>query len=107
MNKKDLIDTCNDLKDDMIDEFGTWFMQENLEWISYMANLDDSNKDLFLKETGLDKSANKYIESINIIREKIKSWTATKEDLENLKKASTEYFAFKKNWIWLFIHLVR
>ena len=94
--KKDLIDTCNDLKDDMIDEFGTWFMQENLEWISYMANLDDSNKDLFLKETGLDKFANKYIESINIIREKIKSWTATKEDLENLKKASTEYFAFKK-----------
>jgi hypothetical protein len=48
-------------------------MQENLEWISYMANLDDSNKDLFLKETGLDKFANKYIESINIIREKIKS----------------------------------
>lgn len=94
--KDGLIDTCDDLRDNMVDEQWTWFMQENLEWISYMANLDDSNKDLFLKETGLDKFANKYIESINIIREKIKSWTATKEDLENLKKASTEYFAFKK-----------
>jgi hypothetical protein len=94
--KDDLIDTCDDLRDDMVDESWTWFLQENLEWISYACNMTDSNKDIFLKETWLDKFANKYTDTINEFREKIKNGTATKEDLEKLKKMSSEYLAFKK-----------
>jgi len=94
--KKDLIDTCNDLKDDMIDEFGTWFLQEYLERISYAGNMTESNKEVFLKETGLDKFADNYIKTMDGFREKIKNGTVTKEDLEQLKKVSSEYLAFKK-----------
>jgi len=94
--KDDLIDTCDDLRDDMVDESWTGFLQENLERISYAWNMSESNKDMFLKKTGLDKFADKYIDTMDEFREKIKNGTATKEDLEKLKKMSSEYLAFKK-----------
>jgi hypothetical protein len=58
--------------------------------------MSDSNKDMFLKETGLDKFADKYTKTMDDFKEKIKNGTATKEDLEKLKKMSSEYLAFKK-----------
>ena len=94
--KKDLLDTCDDLRDDMIDESWTGFLQENIERISYACNMDDSNKATFLKETWLDKFADKYTDTLREFREKIENGTATREDLENLKKMSSEYLAFKK-----------
>lgn len=94
--KDDLIDTCDDLRDDMVDESWTGFLQEHLERISYAWNMSDSNKDMFLKETGLDKFADKYTKTMDDFKEKIKNGTATKEDLEKLKKMSSEYLAFKK-----------
>ena len=49
--REDLQNVCEDLKDDMINENGTGVIQEYMEWLTYMLNMDASNRATFLKET--------------------------------------------------------
>ena len=94
--KNDLVDTCDDLEDDMLDTNGTWLIQTHMDWLAEVLNMDDANKETFLKNTGLDKIANEYSSRISWFKEKIKAGIATKEDLQDLKELSTKYIALKK-----------
>ena len=94
--KKEIIEVCNDVKDDIVDDSWTGFFQEYMEWFSYLCNMDDSNKETFLRESWLENFAENYIWVIDEYREKIKRWEAMVEDLQKLKELSLEWTAFKK-----------
>lgn len=94
--KKDLIELCDDISDDIANERWTGFFQEYFDWLCYAINMEDHNKELIRKQTWLDDSIDKMKKVLDTYKEKIKWWDIKKEDLENLRKTSLDYVAMKK-----------
>lgn len=92
-NKKNLERMCDDLKDDIADsdDWGWLFA-----WFSYIFNDGESNMKQFLEESWLGDFMDKLNGKIDWIKENIKNWNITKEELKQLQEVALAYFAFQK-----------
>jgi len=93
---KNLMEMCDDIQEDMANETWTWFIQEYFEWLTYVCNTEDSNREDFLKESWLLSVVEWMSSVMNWYKEKIKNKTITADDLQKLKQVSLEYMALKK-----------
>lgn len=93
---KSLVEMCDDIQDDMADATWTWLIQEYFEWLTYICNTEENNKQKFLEESGLQTIVDGFSSVMNDFKEKINNKTITADDLQKLKQVSLEYLAMKK-----------
>ena len=87
---------CEDLCDDIEDEFAQGWLHKYFEWVSVATNTEDAAMEQFLEHTWMKDAVDGYQNIIKTIKTKIDNGTVTKEELQQLKDSTAEWFALKK-----------
>ncbi len=106
--KSDLITVCDDFdtkinnEDNQLLDFDNFFIGLGDAWL----NMEAWDKQEVLKEIWYTEKIGEYNAKILAIKEKINNGTATKKDIDDLKKTIEDYYMFKKDiLLWIsFVH---